>query len=137
MITQPQSRLRPHSRTKAQAPRPQEKSRARAQVQHAKSRTQPQTRTQAQVQARTQAQANSHFTVPAFSKIAYQLRDHFESQFLDTTSPERFVWDYWYVADQYRLHRTPADYYFPERLWKTFKQQLIGFGRNELGCREV
>lgn len=53
------------------------------------------------------------------------------------TQPERFVWDYWYVKDQYKFLRTPAYLYFPQDLYQNFHSDLVQWGRKFLGCHNI
>jgi hypothetical protein len=74
-----------------------------------------------------------------FSKEAKALRKYFEGNFSvhkDVRS-ERFVWDYWYVKDQYQFLRTPAYHYFPPKMYQNFHSQLVQWGREVLGCHDV
>ncbi len=74
-----------------------------------------------------------------FSNQASALRQHFEENFSihkDIRS-ERFVWDYWYVKNQYQFMRTPAYYYFPKKIYQQFHSQLVQWGREVLGCHDV
>ena len=79
------------------------------------------------------------FAVPSFSKEAKPLRQHFESRFANplVASPDRFVWDYWNVPDQYLALRTPAYEYFPKSMYKRFHEQLVLWGRRTLGCHDI
>ena len=47
-------------------------------------------------------------TVDGFLANAEELRGTFDENFEDPRQahPQRFVWDYWHVPDQYTLHRT-------------------------------
>ncbi len=67
------------------------------------------------------------------------LRQYFEEQFRDPrkTQPERFVWDYWHVPQQYCQLRTPAYHYFPEKIYYPFHERLVKWGRENLGCHDV
>lgn len=77
--------------------------------------------------------------IQKFSKHAKGLRDYFEEQFADPRAlhSKRFVWDKWFVPNQYSLLRTPASSYFPEKIYQQFEQELIEFGQNILGCAEL
>lgn len=74
-----------------------------------------------------------------FFKSASGLRKHFESNFEQPleSHPQRFVWDYWNVQDQYRLIRTPAYHYFPKKIYQQFHESLVLWGRENLGCHDV
>lgn len=75
----------------------------------------------------------------SFFKQAPKLRNFFEDQFRDPhqSHQKRFVWDYWNVPDQYRLLRTPAYHYFPEKLYQQFHSELVQWGRQNLGCHDI
>ena len=74
-----------------------------------------------------------------FFSNASQLRNHFEQAFKDprVAHPQRFVWDYWHVPEQYRLIRTPAYTYFPKKNYQDFHSQLVQWGRENLGCHDI
>lgn len=74
-----------------------------------------------------------------FFQEAKDLRKTFEKNFSvrKDISPNRFVWDYWYVENQYKLLRTPAYQYFPENLYYKFHKRLVQWGREVLGCHDV
>lgn len=81
-----------------------------------------------------------HFlTVDQFSKVAPQMRQTFEQKFdaKNAGGNDRFVWDFWYVPDQYRMVRTPAYHYFPQRTYRAFHESLVQWGRENLGCHDV
>ncbi|MCA9601961.1 MAG: 2OG-Fe(II) oxygenase [Polyangiales bacterium] len=75
----------------------------------------------------------------AFSKDATALRKVFDDRFREPRDirPDRFVWDYWHVPDQYTFHRTPAWEYFPTALYERFHRQLVMWGRRVLGCHDI
>ena len=81
----------------------------------------------------------SILTVDSFSKQATDLRASFEKRFADPRSPssDRFVWDYWHVPGQYTVLRTPAYHFFPKKIYDTFHNQLVWWGRRNLGCHDV
>lgn len=74
-----------------------------------------------------------------FFSEAKTLRNHFEDNFSvhKDTSSQRFVWDYWYVKNQYQFLRTPAWHYFPKKVYEQFHTQLVQWGREVLGCHDV
>lgn len=74
-----------------------------------------------------------------FFSEAKNLRKVFEDRFKDPrkTNGDRFVWDYWYVQNQYQLVRTPAYHYFPEKMFKGFEDALVKWGRETLGCHSI
>lgn len=83
---------------------------------------------------------SSHILVTDnFSKQALPLREHFESRFSQPKSndSQRFVWDYWYLENQYILHRTPAYHFFPENLYMKLHRELVQWGRKNLGCWDI
>lgn len=79
------------------------------------------------------------FTVDSFYEKADSLRSEFEQNFANPLEShnKRFVWDFWNVPDQYSLIRTPAYYYFTEKLYNHFHTALLEFGRQHLGCYNV
>ncbi|GLI68961.1 hypothetical protein VaNZ11_013489 [Volvox africanus] len=70
---------------------------------------------------------------------ARALRGVFERRFADprVIHPERFLWDYWHVPDQYTLVRTQAQVYFPEELYQSLEDALLTYGESQLGCRAI
>lgn len=74
-----------------------------------------------------------------FSRDANTLRKEFEVRFgnPDRASPDRFCWDFWNRGDQYRLLRTPAEAFFSAKPYRSFLEQLIGWGRENLGCQMI
>lgn len=76
---------------------------------------------------------------PQFSSEAKALRGFFEKQFASPRAlhSKRFVWDKWFVRDQYSLLRTPASAYFPSKIYSKFESELVEFGQNVLGCAEL
>lgn len=78
-------------------------------------------------------------TQDQFYRGAQELRDLFEERFSDPhhAGAERFVWDHWYVRDQYRLIRTPAYHYFPQVMYRRFHEALVRWGRENLGCHDI
>lgn len=78
-------------------------------------------------------------TFDNFTSTAKALRSHFEETFGDPHSArsERFVWDYWNVPGQYTTLRTPAYHFFPKKLYEEFHNQLVWWGRENLGCHDV
>ncbi len=74
--------------------------------------------------------------VDNFFTPATKLRQEFDSR-LDVTKPassNRFVWDYWHVPNQYSHLRTPAATFFNKTLLKKFTDELLNFGKENLGC---
>lgn len=78
-------------------------------------------------------------TVDRFFDGATTLRRTFEDRFADPRNVrgDRFVWDYWVVPDQYRLLRTPADSYFPAKIFRPLIDRLVEWGRQTLGCHSI
>ncbi|GBF89879.1 oxoglutarate iron-dependent dioxygenase [Raphidocelis subcapitata] len=76
---------------------------------------------------------------PGFSDAASDLRAVFDERFGDPRKPlrEHFLWHYWYVENQYTLHRTQAAAYFPKALYKRLESDLIAYGERVLGCRAI
>jgi hypothetical protein len=74
-----------------------------------------------------------------FYSNAKKLRAHFDSRFENplSTRSDRFVWDYWLVPNQYKLLRTPAESFFPKAIFKPFLENLLAYGRRELGCQMI
>lgn len=74
-----------------------------------------------------------------FYPEAEQLRSHFEERFSEPkiNHEGRFVWDYWHVPDQYTLMRTPAYYYFPQKVYQSFHRYLVEWGQKNLGCHNI
>lgn len=81
----------------------------------------------------------SLITVDSFFKEAKALRTDFETRFKDPREPrsDRFVWDYWHVPGQYTTLRTPAYHFFPQKLYERFHNQLVWWGRRNLGCHDI
>lgn len=82
---------------------------------------------------------NHILKVNRFYPQAQDLRQHFESRFAEPKSNHegRFVWDYWHVPDQYTLMRTPAYYYFPQKMYQNFHRYLVEWGQKNLGCHNI
>ncbi len=78
-------------------------------------------------------------TQDGFAKEAKALRAEFDQRFQDPrdTRSDRFVWDYWHVPGQYTLLRTPAYHYFTEKLYSSFHERLVHWGRQNLGCWDI
>lgn len=74
-----------------------------------------------------------------FSSVARELRKVFNGKFADprNTSPDRFVWDYWHIENQYSVLRTPARYFFPKPLFEKLEKELVTYGQSKLGCNGV
>ncbi len=74
-----------------------------------------------------------------FYHKAQILRSEFEAKFIQPTQTHsnRFVWDYWFVEDQYHLIRTPAVHYFSKNNYADFHSYLVQWGRENLGCHDI
>jgi hypothetical protein len=81
----------------------------------------------------------SLITIDSFFKDAPLLRENFEERFKDPREArsDRFVWDYWHVPGQYTALRTPAYLFFPKKIYESFHNQLVWWGRRNLGCHDV
>src|SRR5690606_15692892 len=78
-------------------------------------------------------------SIPNFSSQARKLRAEFDEVYADPrlTHPKRFLWDDWYLKDQFRHHRTLARSFFSPKYFDGFLKELIGFGQDHLGCHSV
>ena len=78
-----------------------------------------------------------HITDTFSPSLVTKLRSHFDLRFQNplSSSSDRFIWDYWYVPNQYKLLRTPAEAFFPPHLYDDLVDQLTAFGESVLGCR--
>lgn len=74
-----------------------------------------------------------------FSSSAKAMRAAFDEKFArpKETKAERFVWDFWHVPDQYTLLRTPADHFFPKKIYQAFLQELGAWALENLGCSAI
>jgi hypothetical protein len=83
--------------------------------------------------------SRSLIVVDRFAPEATALRDVFEERFADprSTRGDRFVWDWWHVPGQYTALRTPAWTYFPRRVYRSFHERLVTWGREVLGCHDI
>lgn len=81
----------------------------------------------------------SYRTYDNFSQTANDLRKHFEQTFADPLLPtgDRFIWDYWNVPGQYTTLRTPAYHFFPKKIYEQFHNELVWWGRTNLGCHDI
>ena len=70
---------------------------------------------------------------------AKPLRTHFDQRFAEPRKArgDRFVWDYWHVPGQYTALRTPAWEYFPKATYERWHRDLVGWGREHLGCHDI
>lgn len=78
-------------------------------------------------------------TYDRFSPHADKLREEYDLRFEDPKAlgSDRFVWDYWHVPGQYTLLRTPAYHYFSPGLYSRFHEELVLWGRRNLGCWDI
>ncbi len=81
----------------------------------------------------------NYFTHKNFYKDFKNLRQEFVDHFNEpkNTHAKRFVWDFWYDHDQYRLVRTPAYHYFSKKNYQNFHSYLVQWGRENLGCHDI
>eukprot|EP00903_Cladosiphon_okamuranus_P010694 g10107.t1 len=72
-------------------------------------------------------------------ETAAGLRETFHDRFSKPRegNPERFVWDWWHVPDQYTLMRTPAENYFGPEGFDRLLEALTKFGQEKLGCTAI
>lgn len=79
------------------------------------------------------------FTISSFSTQANKLRREFDERFDNPhhVHSGRFVWDYWHTPGQYTQLRTPAPSLFSPQAYKKFHEELLRFGREQLGCYQV
>ena len=68
-------------------------------------------------------------TVDDFFPGAGEMRRVFDDRLgtLRGAPPERFVWDYWHVPDQYTYIRTFAEQFFPSYLYAQFLERLMAW----------
>jgi hypothetical protein len=85
------------------------------------------------------AKPKSIITIDSFFEDAGKLRENFVERFNDprSTRADRFVWDYWHVPGQYTALRTPAYHFFPKKLYESFHNHLVWWGRRNLGCHDI
>ena len=71
--------------------------------------------------------------------LAVDLREQFDRRFEDPRQgdPDRFIWDYWHVPDQYNLLRTPAKAFFSSSSYDALEEALLEYGQKELGCSKM
>lgn len=81
----------------------------------------------------------NYFVHKNFYSRSKELRREFTAAFSEPkkTHSKRFVWDYWYDHNQYRLVRTPAYHYFSPQLYQDFHSYLVQWGRENLGCHDI
>jgi len=88
---------------------------------------------------KTPSSNHSVLITDRFFSQAKSMRQEFENRFADprNAKAERFVWDYWHIENQYTALRTPAYLFFKRRLYEAFHNQLVWWGRRNLGCHDV
>lgn len=81
----------------------------------------------------------SFLTLPQFSSEAKALRGEFEQKMSaqNATGADRFVWDFFHIPDQYSHLRTPAYHFFNQKTYEKFHNQLVWWGRRNLGCHDI
>ncbi len=81
----------------------------------------------------------SVFVKDQFFSQAQSLRSHFQGLMggEGQGQPRRFVWDYFFVENQYQHLRTPAYHFFPSAIYRQFHESLVQWGRENLGCHDV
>lgn len=74
-----------------------------------------------------------------FYSRARSLRRFFDHTFADpyTATRDRFVWDSFYIKNQYFHLRTPASIFFPQPLFTAWMQDIQKWGYRHLGCRNI
>ncbi len=72
-----------------------------------------------------------------FSKKAAGMRKHFSDVFKSAGHESRFKWDLWDVPGQYHLLRSPATHFFPKNLIDPWMEELVLWGRKNLGCHSI
>jgi hypothetical protein len=87
----------------------------------------------------TNTEDKSIAIVDQFFAKAPEMRAHYDQSFANPlqASEQRFQWDYWYLPDQYCLHRAPAHLFFSEDLYTEFEAALCHWGQQNLGCSEI
>ena len=73
-------------------------------------------------------------------RSADALRAEFDAVFAANRrelNPKRFMFDNWYVPDQYHMQRTMASDFFSESEYQSLEDALLEFGRNQLGCASM
>ncbi|MGE3758691.1 MAG: 2OG-Fe(II) oxygenase [Pseudobdellovibrionaceae bacterium] len=81
----------------------------------------------------------SLMTLDQFTPYAKTLRKEFDSRmsWQEATRPDRFVWDFFHIPDQYTHLRTPAYHFFSANVYEKFHNQLVWWGRRNLGCHDI
>lgn len=72
-------------------------------------------------------------------KTAQDLRRYFLNVFENPrrSHPKRFMWDHWFIENQYKMHRTPAQDFFSQPLYKKLCNELVKYGQDILGCHTI
>ncbi|MCO5143266.1 MAG: 2OG-Fe(II) oxygenase [Oligoflexia bacterium] len=78
-------------------------------------------------------------TIDQFFSKADRLRKTFEQKFTNPkeSRSDQFVWNYWYVKNQYKLIRTPARYFFTQQDYEDFLSALGDWAWKTLGCSAI
>jgi hypothetical protein len=77
--------------------------------------------------------------IPDFLPEAEEMRTEFDDRLRDlrSTGPDRFVWDYWHMPDQYTYVRTYGDRYFRDELTTALLDRVSEWGMETLGCGSI
>ncbi len=77
------------------------------------------------------------YVIPQFYAKAKKLRAHVEALHSDvnSTNEKRFCWDLWKKHDDFYNLRTPANRYFPPKLFEDFENKLTMWGQKKLGIQ--
>jgi hypothetical protein len=69
--------------------------------------------------------------------LTEKMREQFVARFHDPlkTSTERFIWDYWYVPNQYALMRTTAEAFFDDDTYQQLERRILEWA-GTLGLRQ-
>lgn len=73
------------------------------------------------------------------AQSARALRHEFLQVFSDPrrSHPKRFLWDHWFIENQYRMHRTPARDFFSDKKFEILCNALVRYGQEQLGCHSI
>jgi hypothetical protein len=87
------------------------------------------------LQERAMAEAWPVRIVPDFFEGAREMRAVFDARFEAPRHghPDRFVWDFWHVGDQYTYVRTPAQRFFPRALFVRFGVRIPAKLNTQIG----
>jgi hypothetical protein len=78
----------------------------------------------------------NNYIVPSFFVGAEEMRAVFDvtTRAVNQATQDRFVWDYWYIPNQFTYFRTVAIDFFPEDLYRRWRKALETWGKKNLGC---